>query len=197
MLSADYRRVMSLSEFDRLAINEEYPIVSYYEALIGENDRLGREGYVQSERFQDLSDGQRMLIQIAEFDGQLKNGGITQFFWNFAENMPGVSRCIELLGQSELLAHYHRACETLTSNQSRWSKLRVEDNYEEACNLLDLEWFDGLYFDGYGYNEQGEWGLRSIGLQHGLALQVVDYIRDHTNEFIVEPVPAEPGDAPG
>ena len=187
MSSTDYRREMTRVDFERLSISAEYPIVSYYEALVAENDRIDAEVYLQPKNLEVLSAGQKMLIQLAEFDGQVKNGGITQFFWNFTEYISDTAAWISKLGATQLLGNYQRAMDTLSQHHKAWSKFRAADDARAGESLLNLEWFDDLYYDKWGDDEQGEWGLRSRGLQFDFAQRVVKFIQTHSDQFIFAP----------
>ena len=62
----------------------------------------------------------------------------------------------------------------------RWEPFRL--TYE----LLDLGWFDNLYFDKRGYNEQNQWLIQQRGLHHPLMKWLAAYIKSHRAEFIEE-----------
>src|SRR5262245_24239980 len=126
MANVDRRRVMSVTDFDAIPSDDEYPIDGLYEALIDRNEQIGHEVYEQPERFKELTAGQRMLIQLGTFDGQVKNGGITQFFWNFPESIFDVADWIEALGLPALQANYDRALEALVGKKDQWLALRTE-----------------------------------------------------------------------
>ena len=196
MAEVDHRRVMSAAEFDAIPANAEYPIDGYYEALIDRNERIGYEVHEQPERFKELTAGQRMLIQLGTFDSQVKNGGITQFFWNCAESIFDVADWIESLGVAELQANYDRALEALVGKKDQWLALRAEwskgrDNpqweaFQQTYELLDLAWFEDTYFDNRGYNERQEWVRLSAGLHHALLTRLAEYVHTHRAEFIVQ-----------
>jgi Domain of unknown function (DUF4375) len=197
MAEVDHRRVMSTAEFDAIPVDDGSLIYGYYEALIDWNDQIGPEVCGQSERFQELTAGQRMLIQLAAFDGQVKNGGITQFFWNRAESIFDVGDWIEFLSVAELQANYDRALEALVGKKDRWLELRAAwtngrdgptwESFQKSYELLDLGWFDTAYFDKRGYNERQEWVVHSKGLHHELLTRLVEFIRSRRSEFIIEP----------
>jgi len=64
----------------------------------------------------------------------------------------------------------------------RWEPFRL--TYE----LLDLGWFDNLYFDKGGYNEQNLWVIQERGFHHHLMKRLAAYIKAHRVEFIEEPL---------
>ena len=137
-----------------------------------------------------------MLMQLATFDGQVKNGGITQFFWNFPEYIFDVQDWIESLGVQQLQANYDRALEALVGKKDRWDELRkdcyrIRDNpswesFRQTYELLHLDWFDKAYFDIHGYNEKREWVREKRGLHFALLTQIANYVRTHREEFITE-----------
>ena len=192
----DYRRVMSATEFDAIPVDDKYPIDGYYDALIDRNEQIGSEVYEQPERLKALTTGQRMLIQLGAFDSQVNNGGITQFFWNCSHSIFAVADWLEVLGMAELQANYDRALEALVGKKDQWLALRAEWNegteppqwetFQHTYELLDLKWFEQVYFDKYGYNAGQEWVCQSAGLQQVLHRRLVEYIRTHRAEFIVE-----------
>jgi hypothetical protein len=196
MTEVNHRRVMSATEFDAIPADDEYPIDGLYEALIDRNDRITHEVYEHPERFKELTAGQRMLIQLGTFDSQVKNGGITQFFWNCAESIFDVADWIQALGVPELQANYDRALEALVGKKDQWLVLRAEwskgrdnpkwETFQQTYELLELGWFEDAYFDKRGYNERQEWVRQSTGLHHALQTRLVEYIRDHRAEFITE-----------
>ncbi|MGV3606043.1 MAG: DMP19 family protein [Planctomycetaceae bacterium] len=187
---------MPSAEFDAIPDCEKYPIDGLYEALIDRNKRIGHEVYEQPERFKELMAGQRMLIQLGVFDSQVKNGGITQYFWNYAESIFDVADWIEALNLPELQANYDRALETLVGKKDQWIALRAEWNkrrdnpkweaFQQTYELLDLAWFENAYFDKHGYNEQQKWVRQSFGLHHAMQVRLVEYVRAHRTEFIIE-----------
>ena len=196
MAATDYRCVMSAADFEAIPTEEDYPIDGYNEALIDRNKRLGHQFFEDAEQLKKLTTGQRMLIQLGVFDSQVKNGGITQFFWNCPESIFDVGDWIERLGVPELRDNYERAVETLFGKKNRWLALREEwiksgdspswESFRQSYELLDLAWFDDAYFDKYGYNEKQEWVRQVRGLHHVLLTRLAEYVRTHPGEFIVQ-----------
>jgi hypothetical protein len=196
MAEVDYRNAMSALEFNAIPADEAYPIDGYYEALIDRNQRLGHRFFEAVEELKKLTAGQRLLIQLGTFDSQVKNGGITQFFWNRPEYIFDVGDWIEQLGPRELQANYDRALEALVGKKERWLELREEwakgrdnpswETFQQTYNLLELSWFDKAYFDKHGYNEKREWVRQARGLHYALLTKVAEYVRTHRSEFIVE-----------
>jgi hypothetical protein len=196
MAEAGYRCEMSAADFDAIPTDEEYPIDGYYEALIDRNERLGHQFFEDAEQLKQLTIGQRMLIQLGTFDSQVKNGGITQFFWNCPESIFDVGDWLEYLGVPELQANYDRALEALVGKKDRWLALREEwakgrdnpnwETFQQTYELLDLGWFDKAYFDKHDYDEKQEWVRQARGLHHVLLTRLADYVRTHRAEFIVE-----------
>jgi hypothetical protein len=196
MADHDYRRSMSAGAFDAIPADEDYPIDGYYEALIDQNERISDQFFSDARLLQRLTPGQRMLMQLGAFDGQVKNGGITQFFWNCPGYLFDVADWIACLGVPELLASYERALEALVGKKDRWLALKDEwarsgdqprwETFQQTYDLLDLGWFDKAYFDRHGYNEKHEWVLLSRGLHRVLLGKLAEYIRTHRSEFIVE-----------
>jgi hypothetical protein len=196
MADADYLCVMSAAELDAIPADENYPIDGYYEALIDRNERLHHRFFEDAKHLKELTTGQRLLIQLGTFDSQVKNGGITQFFWNCPDSIFDVADWLEYLGPPELQANYERALEALVGKKERWLALREEwakggegpdwELFRQSYELLDLGWFEDAYFDRHGYNERGEWVRQAKGLHHVLLTRLAEYIRQHRAEFIAE-----------
>ncbi len=194
MAEADYRCVLSAADFDAIPVDDDYPIDGYYEALIDRNERLHHRFFEDAKHLKELTTGQRLLIQLGAFDSQVKNGGITQYFWNCPDSIFDVADWLEYLGLPELQANYERALEALVGKKERWLALREEwaaggdnpswESFRQTYDLLDLGWFEGTYFDKRGYNERGEWVRQSKGLHHVLLTRLAEYIREHRAEFI-------------
>jgi hypothetical protein len=186
MARADHRRVMSAAQFDIIPADGNYPSYGYYEDLIGNNERISDEVF-EPERFKELTTGQRMLIRLFAFDGQVRNGGITQFFWNRTESIFEVADWLERLGVTELQANYERALEALGGKKYQWRELRAEfawENFRQTYALLDLGWFDDAYYDTRGFNERNEWVVQARGLGHAMLTRLAEYVRTHPAEFI-------------
>lgn len=196
MRDADYRAEMSAAAFEAIPTDPDDPIDGYYDLLIDWNERIDHRFFEERERLQELTRGQRLLIQLGTFDSQVKNGGITQFFWNCPTYIFDVADWIEHLGVPGLQANYDRALETLVGKKDRWLALREEwakggdnpnwETFQQTYELLDLGWFDDAYFDKHGYNEKQEWVRQSRGLHHVLLTKLAEYVRTHPSEFIVE-----------
>jgi hypothetical protein len=196
MRKAAYRAEMSPAAFEAIPTDADHPIDAYYDALIDGNKRITSRFYEDHKQLRKLTQGQQLLFRLGTFDSQVKNGGITQFFWNCPESVFDVADDIELLGVPKLLRNYERALESLVGKKGRWLKLREEwakgknnppwEAFRESYELLDLDWFDDAYFDQRGYNEKKEWVRLRRGLHHTLLTRLAEYVRAHRAEFIVE-----------
>jgi hypothetical protein len=196
MCAEDYRAEMSPAEFEAIPADPDYPIDGLYDALIDRNPRINHCFFEDNTQLQELTRGQQLLIRLGTFDSQVKNGGITQFFWNCPESIFDVADDLEHLGVTELLGNYERALEALVGKKDQWLALREEwakgkdnpkwDTFQESYKLLDLGWFDKAYFDQRGWNENKEWVRLRPGLHHSLLTRLVEYVRTHRDEFIVE-----------
>jgi hypothetical protein len=186
MAEVDRRRIMAAEQFGTIPVSDDYPAYSQYEALIVSNERISDEVF-GPKWFKELTSGQRMLIQLVGFDGQVRNGGITQFFWNRTESVFEVAEWLERLEVTELQSNYGRALEALAGKKSRWRDLRAEFAWETFCQtykLLDLGWFDDAYYDDRGFDEQNEWVVHARGLGRAMLTRLVEYVRTHPTEFI-------------
>jgi hypothetical protein len=113
----------------------------------------------------------------------VKNGGITQFFWNCTDLIFPASDALAALKYSELSVAYEKALERLIGKKDKWIELRNQSGndpeslwepFQATYDLLDLTWFDDAYFEQYGPT---------------LIDLLVRYVRENKAEFI------EPGGA--
>jgi len=125
-----------------------------------------------------FTQGQRILHVLSVFDGQVKNGGLTRFFWNYPDLIFEVPDALEPLGQTALRHAYDNAMEGLVGNKDEWIELRKKFSndpgdawqpFEKSYDLLDLAWFDDAYFKTYGQS---------------LVAGLVNYVKCHKEEFI-------------
>jgi hypothetical protein len=202
MTQKDFRAKLSPAEFDAIAFDEEHPIDNYYFGLVDGNPQFFGireefpQGYEDISLIRQLTPGQQLLILLGVFDGQVCNGGITQFFWNYPEYLFDVRDAIERLGDANLLKHYERVLEGLVGKKRDWNELRQEcdsakdgpswESFRKSYDLLDLGWFDNAYFDERGYNDKKEWVKLKRGLQHPFLKRLAEYVRSHRSEFIQE-----------
>ena len=148
MTEPDYRCLMSAADFDAMPSDEDYPIDGYYEALIDQNERIDHRFFEDAEQLNKLTAGQRMLIQLGTFDSQVKNGGLTQFFWNCPDSIFDVGDWIERLEAWQLQANYDRALESLVGKKDQWLAVPQEwakgrdnpnwETFQRSYELLDL-----------------------------------------------------------
>jgi hypothetical protein len=191
----DYRAPISVADFDAIPIYPDDPLGQYHEVLIDGNARI-IQFWNEFGKFPELNFGQKLLHQIGGFDAQVKNGGISQFFWNCREDIIDVADGIAFLREAKLLALYERAVEDLLGKRERWHALRQTWNsgsdvpqwkaFQDSYKLLDLGWFDDAYLDHWGENARGEWAEQSRGLHYSLLERLADYIRANRDQFIVE-----------
>lgn len=59
-------------------------------------------------------------------------------------------------------------------------------SFRQSYDLLDLGWFDDVYFDKRGYDDKSEWARLKRGLQHSFLHRLAEYVRTHRPEFIEE-----------
>ncbi len=125
-----------------------------------------------------LTQGQQVLYSLGALDGQVKNGGITQFFWNCPDLIFPTSEALAVLGEPELAAAYEKALVSLIGRKDTWLDLRSQsrndpDNFwqpfQATYDLLDLTWFDDAYYEKYGPS---------------LVATLVQYVRANRAEFI-------------
>jgi hypothetical protein len=162
----------------------EWIFGGYCDELLYENEKLQKMLRKFGDRLDDpqcvncLTLGQRILYPLAVLDGQVKNGGITQFFWNYPGLVFPASDALAALEHSELSVAYEKALESLLGKTDDWLDLRKQANsdgvsfwtaFQETYDLLDLTWFDDAYFDQYGPT---------------LIDLLVEYVQENKGEFI-------------
>jgi hypothetical protein len=162
----------------------EWIFSGYCDKLLYQNARLQDlfrqfAGKLDAPECRDcLTQGQRVRYLLGALDGQVKNGGLAQFFWNCPDMMFDVSDALEVLGETSLAGSYAEAREGLVIKKEDWIELRkrsgghatnVWEPFQESYELLDLGWFDDAYFETYGPS---------------LLRRLVDYVRSHKEEFI-------------
>jgi hypothetical protein len=162
----------------------EWIFAGYCERLLDKNEKLQELLHQFVGRFDRpdcwtcLTQGQRILYSLAALDGQVKNGGITQFFWNYPDLIVPASGALVALGYSDLLAAFEKALESLIGKKEAWLELRKQSSsdpasfwepFQASYNLLELTWFDDAYFEEYGPTLTG---------------LLVEYVKEHKREFI-------------
>jgi hypothetical protein len=156
----------------------------YCEKLLYKNEKLSEMLQQFLGRLDDpgcwnrLTQGQRILYSLAALNGQVKNGGISQFFWNCPDLIFPTSDALAALNYSELSTAYEKALESLIGNKDKWVALRNQSGndpesfwepFQATYDLLDLNWFDDAYFEQYGPS---------------LVDLLVNYVKENKVEFI-------------
>lgn len=186
-MTADLRAPISLSDLEAVVADDADLTLNHFHTLLLENPSFMQAARTFGDSFTDpafvfsLAAGQRMLLLLELLDMEVKNGGITQFFFNRLPVVFEVREAFLLIGESEVLAQYDKALESLAGNQERWGELRNAFHqqtpnwaaFQETYGLLDLGWFDDFYY-------------RRARRPN----RAVEYIRAHPAEFITGAVPA-------
>lgn len=191
----DYRISMTLTEFEALSIHQDYLISSYWDPLIDANPKLMSEDFGNEAFLAIVTPGQRLFLLLGVFDGQVCNGGITQFFWNCQGTIFPVRDALEELGESDVLKRYEKALDALAGKQGRWQALRAEwarlapgdeawGSFRQSYELLDLDWFNQDYFNKWGYDAEGKWVMVREGLKEPFARRLVAFVKARPMDFI-------------
>jgi hypothetical protein len=156
----------------------------YCEKLLHKNEKLQELLSGFAGKFDDpecrscLTQGQRILYSLGALDGQVRNGGMTQFFWNCPDLIFEASEALASIGETELTMAYDKALEGLIRNRDDWLELRRQSStdpsnfwepFQASYDLLNLSWFDDAYFDRYGPS---------------LVARLVSYVKSHKGEFV-------------
>jgi hypothetical protein len=162
----------------------EWIFSGYCEKLLYKNENLRKmfQRFVgrldEPECWGYLTQGQRILYSLGALDGQVKNGGIIQFFWNCPDLIFPASEALTALGCSELAVAYEKALASLIDKKDNWLGLRNQSDgdpanflrsFQVTYDLLDLSWFDDAYFKRYGPT---------------LLTRLVEYVRENKAEFV-------------
>jgi hypothetical protein len=162
----------------------------YAERFLYKNEAI-MEVLGDSDRRTCATKGQQILYALIAFDGQIKNGGIEQFFWNGTDIIPDVSEALRALDLPELQKHYDRAVETLLGKKDDWNDLRNQayrdpeqldwEPFRQSYAVLDLDSFNDNYYDQYDPGDNKTVVKR--GLSSILMRRLRDYVVAHANEF--------------
>jgi hypothetical protein len=96
------------------------------EMLLYKNEKLGEMLQQFLGRLDDpecwnrLTQGQRILYSLAALDGQVNNGGITQFFWNCPDLVFPASDALAALRYSALSVAFDKALGSLIGKKDKW-----------------------------------------------------------------------------
>ena len=188
----DYRLDTSSEEFKKVDLFHLYPIESLMEKLIEDNPKIEYEEFLMptyTDRLKELTSGQQMLIQLHNFDGQVKNGGITQFFWNCQSSIFDIGVHLKALEFDIFYTNYIKAVEMLFEKNGSWDHLHSEwskapnkvEYFQQASSDVDLKWFDDQYYDFHGEELKGN---EKQGLGSKLLIKLHDYIYSNLNLFL-------------
>jgi hypothetical protein len=201
-MGKDYRAPISAAEFNNAPDDDdEFALDWYYENLVDGNSKfrgLGAEftrGYEDIRFIKQLTRGQQLLILLGIFDGQVCNGGIVQFFWNYPEYIFDVRDAVDFIGDERLLAEYDKALEALVGYKDNWVQLREQlgtqngprpqlETLQKIDDVVHLDWFDTLYYDTRAYNAEGELVVVARGLNYEMITRLIQYIKTHKSELI-------------
>ncbi len=194
-VTKEYRVPMTLEEFEQIGLTESELGYEYYERFYVANERLNRAS--SKEIRNHATKGLKLLVWSSFFDGEVCNGGIAQFFWNCPDLVADVCEVFDEFDLNELHKAYEVACDTVMENIDEWLLLRDEAyqdetnpswlSYRNACDLLDLSWFDEKYWEKYSWSEDGGTRVVSPGLRTELFAKLAAYVRGNPMEFIVFP----------
>jgi hypothetical protein len=155
--------------------------VELADALIDQNPSVRQRLHATDGLGSGLTEPQRVFATLTRLDGEIMNGGLTQFFWNRPGWVEHVESALRAVGASELADAFVRALAQLAGNADSFIKQRKKDSIEaylEADDDLDLEWFEDLYFGEFD-RATGRW----TGLVDGLYTATVAYVLAHLDSF--------------
>jgi hypothetical protein len=161
-----------------------YVMLELHDRLIDQNDRITDV----DDEWKSLTPGQRMLYVLAQFDAEVVNGGVEQFFWNCPERIFEVHEALEKLGEARLVAAYEEVLDQLAEEQESWLDLRERFGsgdgeklglFIESRDLLEVDDFDDAWY--------GEWDGHGTQLADGLGdllgQRMTQWVLEHPQEF--------------
>ena len=166
----------------RRAIN--WMLIGYSDKLLNKNEKLLAvlnqfAGHRDAPGcWNQLTPGQQIFYALNAFNGQVNNGGVTQFFFNCPDLIFPAYDALVALGYAELTTNYEQALERLLGQKERWAELRRQalgnpaefwETYQTLHEELELDWFDEFYFKQAGAE---------------LVDRLLAYVRGHADEFI-------------
>ena len=185
-LKRERRLDITDAEFAALvqSLPNRYRMIELQDRLIDRNDRIR-----DVERdWTKLTAGQRMLFLLAQFDMEVQNGGVDQFFWNQPGRIFSVYDSFVTLGEAKLVSAYESVLNELSDQDESWLALRERftgqsnedlELFLDARELLNVEAFDHAWYGEWdGYGTQLAQGLGDL-----LAERMTSWILDHPREF--------------
>jgi len=187
---AETRAVTSKS-FDELLAGEREPgsqLRILFEHLVLTNDNMP-DSYEDAGTLKKLTRGQQLLVRVAIFDDQVRDGGVAQFLDSHDDLMLDIADDLEFLGSALLLAYYTRLLKMLLG---KGRLLLKAESWSDSDGILPpsdpdertdpTDWFDKAYF---GVPDSDDSPPRNTYLGDRVAADVVAYVRKHRGEFIL------------
>jgi hypothetical protein len=169
----------------------DWIVSGYLERLIFKNKAI-HEILVDVNRRNQATTGQQILYALSALDGEVRNGGIEQFFWNCPNLIFDVSDALDSLRFTELREAYDRAVESLVGQKDHWHDLRKRayseagkpdwEPFRQSYELLDVDWFNDAFFDKHDPSDYSR--VVRPGLSAMLLRRLVEYVQTHRNEFL-------------
>lgn len=128
------------------------------------------------------SEAQRAITSIAILDGQIQNGGLLQFFWNYGYLAQSVSPALRLIGFPTLADKFDKAADQLAENAAEFLEHREGDSvddFADAAEEVDFTWFEREYFGEFDRTADRWSGLVEQLYQHSTS-----YMLDNLDAFV-------------
>lgn len=176
----DHRANLTLEELNLIKPREDrFLIEPFCFSLIDSNLKFrvyDKYDYgLEDLRFiETLTDGQKIMSFLRVLDGQILNGGIEQFLFNYPHYIEGVRWSLDKLEADGNAKVFDRVVETLALKQTDFDEIKKHifrgeipdlEDFSEIYEVLDLGWFDG------------EW-------THDYLMRLINYVRKNPFEFI-------------
>lgn len=176
------RPAMSEEEFERLAKHREPDWWATGEGLIYQPEVMALPGWrtYGSPDNRKLTEAQRCLMVWGDIVGQVQNGGLAQFFENYASSLELANSCVAQLGWSEFSERFdlgftdyiHVDGRDATLDEWRRHKAREQERYrQETRKILSESGDEKFAVDP----EKVDWFMMMFGARGDIKIQGWDY----------------------
>ena len=142
------KKIRSMSKSELLALNDE----DFYEAV----ECVCRDA-VYDINASELTGEQKLVYSLNEFEAEVNNGGLCQFFANSSsECAPYVSRALDVIGAVELKNLFDSFIANNSINVNDLSSFKISniDEYEAQTQRYDFDGFDDKFYEDENLHQQ-------------------------------------------
>ncbi|MBL7896727.1 MAG: DUF4375 domain-containing protein [Bacteroidia bacterium] len=185
----DTRIRISLDEFKTFTTTEhKYPLSDYFDKFVDHlaNDILNIN--TGAEFYKKLTRGQRILWSYSNLTGQIENGGINQFYWNYGSDyFEDVKDVMSIIKDTKFTSLIFKYQEKFLKSKELLINYKYLDKKEPELKLgqydpnAEYVNYYGLWSNTFGGND-----LDSYYYSNSKTLDqfIIDYINNNPEEFI-------------